>query len=277
MIQSREWIFLKLLLNTYFSAKQDVLKSLVPDDVFEKILSLPFSQKNPKLALSFVQEWCKNIHTSWFEDVLQTFSEPFQKYMENFLAKGAQDENLSKPINQFLCKYLYDHSKEKDLNILPRGLLTENPLSPLLDCSKKQLFEIVDLLAIFDLAEEVRYIVDKKILQGILQLLNEDQQKFLRSLLRAKSKLHMPQAFFQHLYSDEKKFLKALHKKGLQRLGCALSGYDQDFLWYFLHKLDVPRARYLETTIHSEAVPNTTHMIQLQIIQILQFLKSGSQ
>jgi len=277
MLQSREWIFLKLLLNTYFSAKQEVIKSLATEEVFEKISECSFTQKDPKLVLSSVQEWSKSIHKSWLEDVLKTFPDALKKYMENFLTTDLEKTQLSKAASQFLCKYLYEHSKEQDLNILPRGLLPENLLSPLLDSSRLQLLEIIDLLAMYDLAEEVRYIVDKKILQGILQLLKDNQQIFLRSLLRNKSKLQMPKAFFQHLYTDEKKFTKALHKKGLQRLGCALSGQNPDFLWYLLHTLDMPRARYLETVIHSEAVANTTYMIQLQIIQILQFLKSGSQ
>ena len=272
--------FFRLLVNKYFTGKSDSLSKLLPKEDADKLASCQTPLKSPQAVIFDAAQWISSCDPSWFLQTIQSLPEPLQKVYASIVheASGSQlpekaPRALSKPMQQFLLSYL--HSIWKNDEVLPKELLQTGELVSLLDLCKQELIEIIDLLSVYDLVDEVRHIVDKRVLQSISQLLTLHQQQYLRQCLRQKTKPHTPSFTLRELLKDPKKFPQALHNQGIKRFALALSGEKNDFVWHIVHTLDQSRGKLLEQEVRSAPVGHATKMAQLEILQILQFLKVG--
>ncbi len=271
-------IFLRLLLNKFYSGKPDSLLKIMPPEDAEKLSHIELLHKEPNLLLFVPKEWLGSMDGSWLMPTIEKLSKPLQEvYKRAFPAvfdKKAQNGAgiYNATIQDFLISYLHSVYTEKAPP--PKNLLPEWELTPLLAFSRQELLDLVDLIAIHDLVEEMRHIVDKKLLQSVLQYLTVEQQHYLRVLLRQKSRGQSTQLSVRELLKEGKKFPQLLHRFGLIRLATACSGASQDFLWHILHTFDLSRAKFLQNHIKKEEVPNQTQTARLQVQHILQFLKT---
>lgn len=276
--------FFRLLVNKYFTGKADLVAKLLPKEQSDALARFQTPLKTPELLLFDSDRWFKTADLSWFLPTIQTLEAPLQKLYGEIVpaeirtALGIPSQStskpLSEPVKQFLLGYL--HSKWHEVEPLPKELIHTGELLPLLDLRKNELLEIIDLLSIHDLVDEVRHIVDKRILQTISSLLTLPQQQYLRTCLRQKTKPHAPSFTLRELLKEPKKFHVLLHKTGLKRFALALNGENKEFMWHILHTLDVSRAAFLKQEVQSVATPHASKLAQLEILQILQFLKVGS-
>jgi hypothetical protein len=276
--------FFRLLVNKYFTGRADLVAKLLPKEQVEALARYQTPLKTPEVLLFNADRWFKTADLSWFLPTIQTFDAPLQRLYGEIIptqmrtALGITGENsqkpLSEPVKQFLLSYL--HSKWPEAEPLPKELIQTGELLPLLDLSKSELLEIIDLLSMHDLIDEVRHIVDKRVLQTISSLLTLPQQQYLRTCLRQKTKPHAPSFTLRELLKEPKKFPALLHKTGLKRFALALNGESKEFMWHIMHTLDVSRAAFLKQEVQSVATPHASKLAQLEILQILQFLKVGS-
>lgn len=283
MLEQKSYTFLRLLLNKYFTGKQDVLAKIMPKDEWETLAAIHVTQKDPSLVLFVPREWLSSIDSSWLKPVLEALPKPLQQaYLAAFprevgAALGLKEVSVqaqeapNSSLHDFLLSYLYKLWNDKEVN--PKEFLSTWELSSLLKMSRKELLEIIDLLAMYDLVEEMRQIVDKRLLQAVLQHLSQSQQHYLRLLLRQKSK-QKPMTLSVKELMKEGKFCQLLHKFGLQRLAIAFSGADEDFIWHILHTLDSNRANFLTSYLQKEEVAKETPAARLQVQHIIQFLKT---
>ena len=178
-------------------------------------------------------------------------------------------------ISALIIRSFYDTFLVYDpeaLSIMPKALMPSTDLDWMLSLSKHDLVELIDLMAMYDLADEVRHVVDRKLLQMIVGRLQQNLQRFLRSCMSQKTKLAMAPLHIEQIYKDEKQFHKILHKRGIQRLSIALSGQSVDFIWHILHTLDTGRGRLLKKQIQHDAQP-TTAPAKMQLMVALQYMK----
>lgn len=279
-------LFFKLLLNKYQPTKQDAVIQLLPEKIRNEIKNVaPVVASNPNILLGVTGDSLTHIHYSWLELAINTLKSPLKECVIAALPletreKLFQRAQLNAPtregeypecMKRFLLSFLYKAWTDK--NILPRELLPECSLSPLLNCTKAELVEIIDCLSMYDLAEEVRHIVDKKLIQAIIIDLTSTQQKFLKMCLHQKSKIALPPLNVLEAHRDRKAFTILVHKRGLKRLSIALSGLHTDFLWHIAHILDTGRGKILMSQYQGEEITTSTQITQLQVIQVLQFLK----
>ena len=253
-------IFLRLLLNKYFTGKPDTWASLMPQEDQEKLSTISLEQKEPNLMLFLPKRWLTSMDPSWILPIVEKLSKPLQEvYARAFpqIFGNATDAPLyNETIQEFLINYLHNTWTE-DVPV-PKELLPESEFSELLTFSRKELLELIDLLSMHDLVEEMRRIVDKRLLQSVLQYLTKEQQHYLRILLRQQSR-QVPSAIsISELLKEEKNFAKLLHKFGLKRLSLALSGASNECIWHLMHTLDVARAKFVENHVQKEEVPNHT-------------------
>lgn len=281
----QQQIFLRLLVNKYFPERLEQLAKIVPEKTFQEIKSHNFSEKCPECILFFVDTWLTSCHPSWLEPLISEMTLPLktvylscfpQPISDYFRAKEEYKDIPSaappaEPIRQFLLGFL--HRKWEENHPLPKELLQENELSSLLVISRQELLEVVDLLAVYDLVDEVRHIVDKKQLQLILNHLSIQQQHYLRLSLRQKTKSVGGAGVVRELMKEPARFSMQLHRRGLQRLAYGLCGMDRDFLWHIMHTFDMPRAKFMMQYVQPEVVPTTTSLVRQDVQQILQFLK----
>ncbi len=269
-------IFLRLLINRFNTDKPENLAKIAAAEDQDALSGPPIASSDPRLMLFLPQSWLSSIDSSWLKPCLEKMSKPLQEVYAKAFPKqfgtGETKSAYNETIQDFLLTYLHSVCSEKE--VTPKVLLPTWELSCLLDLSRSELLEIVDLLAMHDLVEEMRQIVDKKLLTAILQYLTPEQQQYLKHLLRQKSSKKPSSLSVRELLKEGKKFPQMLHKLGLQKLSFAISGASKDFCWHILHTLDLPRAKFLQNHIKEEEVPNQTPQALVQVQHIIQFLKT---
>ncbi|MCE5293900.1 MAG: hypothetical protein LLF94_04735 [Chlamydiales bacterium] len=278
--QNSGLIFLRLLLNKYFTGKPDTLSKILPKEDAESLHEIKLTSAEPNLMLFEPKEWLSSIDPTWLMPVVQKMQEPLQevykKAFPNVFGERSKElpaaSSYNDTVQDFLITYL--HTAWTENSCPPKALLPTWELTPLLDMSRSDILDIADLLAMYDLVEEMRHIVDKKLLQAVLQYLTTEQQHYLRILLRQKSRQMPTTLSVRELLKEGNKFPQRLHRLGLQRLSLALSGASDDFTWHILHTLDLSRAKFLQNNIKKEEVPNQTALALLQVQHIIQFLKT---
>lgn len=270
-------LFLRLLLNKFSTAKPEALAKVMPPEDAQALESHKLAHKDPNLMLFEPKEWLTSIDSSWLKPTVEKMAKPLQEvYARAFPRQFGDPKEPPAPYSDAMLEFLiyFLHSKWEEKKAPPKGLLPTWEMSHLLEMSRHEILEIVDLLAMYDLVEEMRHIVDKKLLQAVLQHLNTEQQHYLRVLLRQKSRQTPTSISVRELLKEGKKFPQMLHKLGLQRLAFALSGASDDFLWHIFHTLDLNRAKFLQNHIKKEEVPNQTPQALVQVQHIIHFLKT---
>jgi hypothetical protein len=268
-------IFLRLLLNKYFTGKPDALAKILPQEDADRLSAVQLPHRDPEALLFVPEKWLASYDSSWLKPAIEKLSKPLQEVYEKAFPKIFNKPDSSKynsTVQDFLIQYL--HQTWEQTEPPPKNLLPEWEMTPLLYQSREELLDIANLLAMHDLVEEMRQIVDKRLLQAVLQHLTSEQQHYLRVLLRQKSRIKPTGLSVKELLKEGNKFPQILHKFGLQRLAFALSGASDDFVWHILHTLDFARAKFLQNHIKKEEVPNQTPQALLQVQHIIHFLKT---
>jgi hypothetical protein len=218
----------------------------------------------------------EKVHWSWFLPTLKTYPEEEQKL---FLA--AVDSNTSKSLakelnllarpkgiseigRSYMRQILLDSLLGPNDRLLPPDFLPPSPLKSLLHLSKKELIQLIDRLALYDLSSEIRQIVETKILKKIYSLLSTEEMAFLK---RVGTTEPLPRMLISWDGTEEA-FRVALHKRGIARLGLALSGQNPDLIWYICHQLDIGRGTALFKHCAKEAIPGATDHAIKQIGEI---------
>lgn len=224
----------------------------------------------------------EKIHYSWLLKPLQSLPEGMLPYAIAALPT-AQGNNLSKMIDKplktiplpakfrfFFCNQL---ASLLDIDkILPLDYLPKTPLSMLADYSKNQLVELIDFLGLFDLAVDVRQIVDKKQLKLVYDCLSKKKQVFLRGALHQIDKLNPAKIGVESMFGDCKKLDTQIHRRGLIRLATGLSSQHPDLLWYISHILDTGRSNILAKYMKTNENPTLIAAMSAQIVNTSNFL-----
>lgn len=246
----------------------------MPD--IEALFPFPKSIVNPSL---FTQK----IHYSWIAELLKEYPQEikplflslFPPKMGQSLAEFLKISYNPRPQAHLGKLFLLAHLKEK---ILPEDLLAEElipfkPLSLLLNLTKNELVEVINLLGMFDIAGQIPKILDKNLLRTLYSLLKEKEQEFLKKCLKKSTKWQpLPLALAQ-LVQDKRKFKMTLHNRGLTRLAFAVSQEEKDYIWHLTHLLDTGRATKLEEQMQKIPAKNLNLYFQEQVFEAVQEIK----
>lgn len=223
----------------------------------------------------------EKVHWSWFLPTLKTYPESERKLflssLSSFAAKNlakalkisTYNEEMTEVARAFLRQILLQSLIGPEDRLLPMDYLPPSPLTPLLLLSKKDLIKLIDSLSIYDLAAELRQIVETKILKKIYSFLSEEERKLLKSVSAQKEQFTLTRMGLDRWDGTEESFRTLLHRRGLTRLGAALSGQDPDFNWYICHQLDIGRGNALFKLCAKEATHGVSDAIQKQIVELL--------
>jgi hypothetical protein len=270
---------LKAFLSRCPAKKRKALEQFLSPKIQQKIETIPSFPQKEEAAREISLE---DIHWSWFIPTLKTYSVREQKL---FLSALSPDmcEHLARELELasipkedlkdrgavFLKQTLLSHLIGHQNRLLPPEYLPISPLKPLLSLTKKQLVRLIDFLSLYDLAAELRQIVETKILKKIYSLLSEEQKKFLKIAMVHKEPFSLPRLKFDKWDGSEDTFHLLLHKRGLARLGAALSTQDPDLAWYVCHQLDIGRGNALFKLCAQEMAPDVADEIVRQIEELL--------
>jgi hypothetical protein len=224
------------------------------------------------------------IHWSWFLQTLKTYPLRDQKLFLSALDPHAAQqlkaslniktppEPLTEMGKTFLQEQLSISLTEEQ--ILPAPFLPASPLNVLVSLGKKELIRLINLLSLYDLSAELRQIVETKILKKIYSFLSKEHQAFLKTISAQVSETHLfPRMGLDRNWDGTKESLEVLlHRRGLVRLGVALSGSHPDLIWTICHHLDIGRGGSLFKLCGKEPVPGISEIATQQVMECLHVL-----
>lgn len=279
-MKQRGWAILKTLLNRYDPDAQKSLLQFLAPDMRQKIAENEVRTSNILPLLYQYQDTLEKMHYSWLKPFIDELPEALVPYFVNsltqeqtagFKSHAIPTLHLSHSVKLFfqnrLCSFIDVENRQ------PFEFLPVNELTPLGLLSKAELMDICDFLGLYDLASEVRQIVNKTYLKNIYTCLSPKQFHYLKACLHQKEKLTTPPLGIDPSKQDCPKLKKLVHRRGLVRLGKAFCGLHKDFVWYVAHILDTGRGKILLDQYHPKPVA-VTSFLQLQVINVMNFLKS---
>lgn len=283
-MQRKSAIMLRVMMNRYHQGAPSVfLEGLSKEDA-QLVLDQEITSTDASQIIIRPNELLGGqIHYSWLQPVIETFSPSMQPLLISALpneysqplTKLMNQPKLPKPMplarNFLLLALCRKFSKRA---VMPMQFLPETALSALITLTKSELLELIDYLGLYDLAEEIRHIVDKVLLNSIYACLSAKKQHYLRICLHQKEKLKAAAKIgLVNWKGDAAQLARLLHRRGLLRLSYALSGQPRDFVWHLAHRLDVGRGHILGKSYSDKEIPGVSPYLAQQVINTLNFLK----
>lgn len=275
-------LVLKAFLSKLPPERKGALEKFLPEKERLRLEELP-SFAEGVTAEGFTNGGMLNhVHWSWFLPTLKTYPEREQIFFLSSLnptwaeslahelgIKNPREE-ISETARGFFSQILLNSLVGPKDQLLPIDYLPPSPLKRLLRLSKKELTKLIDFLALYDLAVEMRQIVETKILKKIYSFLSEDERKVLKQIMaHQKEPFSIARMGLDRWDGEEESLRHLLHRRGLARFAVALSGQDPDFIWYICHQLDIGRGNALFKMCAKEPTPGLSEAIIRQIEEIL--------
>ncbi|MES2272920.1 MAG: hypothetical protein V4487_01865 [Chlamydiota bacterium] len=272
---------LKAFLSRCPEEKKRALERFLPERMRIRLDELPtFSEEITADGFSN-GSMLEHVHWSWFLPTLKAYppkeQKPFLSALSPYAAENLahaleisdSSEEMSELGKSYLRQILINSLVGSEDRLLPLDYLPPSPLKGLLRLSKKELIKLINFLSLYDLAGELRQIVETKILKKIYSFLSEDEKKILKNAMAHKESFLFPRMNLDRWDGSKESFRLLLHRRGLVRLGAALSGQDPDFIWYICHQLDIGRGNALFKLCAKEAVPGISDAVIRQIEELL--------
>ena len=240
-------------------AKADDLAQFLPEHL---LLDSPHHQDIPLQSLSFNMRWLATVHPSWvsvamkeFPSAVQSqllawFPHPLTQDLLPFLEAGIVP--ASKRCSPFGAFYLLDLLSKK---IRPPGITEEiflpvSPFNAMLYYSGPTKMALINCLGLYALAQEMRNVVDRVVIDRVQRMLSETERTFLKYCKTHPIKNLDPTAFLAS-WEEDSALRHFIHVQGLRFLARSLAKEDSSFLWYFIRRLDVGRGYIFEKALQS--------------------------
>jgi hypothetical protein len=279
--EAKEWV-LKAILTRYPAATRDALERFLPESERKRLLDLPSSKVDTEADEPPLLE---RVHWSWLLPHFESMNVKEQKIFLSALPQTLKENlarelkikpsthEMSRVVVDFVLGELSKSLAGDPVQLLPVYFLPESPLKQLLHLKKPELILLIDLLSMNDLAASLRQIVETKILKKIYSFLSEEEKRSLKKAALAKQPFSTTRFSLEKWDGKEESFRLGLHKKGLARLGAALSAEHPDFIWYVCHELDIGRGKSLMKLAKVEASKTAAHATRVQVEEALREMK----
>lgn len=283
-MHDKGWLLLRTMLNRFHPKGIDPILKLLPQEDAQNVKRQQVTENAYTAILSSPSEWISRIHYSWLQPAFEKENSIYQNFFFSLLPES-QSKALSKLLNinisqrfsfspiikQYFTQIFYQ--KLELTSILPIEFLPDSPLNSLLKWNKSEIVQLIDFLGLHDLAEEIRFIVDKKKIKVLYEMLTPKKQEYLKFCLGEKEQLSAPRLGLDKWIGPIDKLEGLLHKRGLARLSKAIENQHPDFKWYLTHILDIGRGKLLQTTPTGKENPTVVNILIQQVIMTMNFLK----
>jgi len=275
-MDNRSGIMLKSLLEHYRPGRENALLQFLPRGQAQLIEALPGGAPVVALPSLMVRKVLAKVHYTWLFPLFLEWEKKTYPLMFALLSKTQaaglarllnvplQIGVVSRAVKQLLNRYLAE--KLGAGTLLPIEYLPLSPLNGLLTLTKPQLLQTIHLLGIFDLALEMKRVVDKELLDRVYQSLSPLESAYLKLCLRRSQPVHsQSKADLLSCIDDKKVFTSRLHKLGLSRFAMGLATENENLRWYLLHRLDRGRGQEIANRIDQakEVVSLKEYKVQL--------------
>lgn len=287
-MEAKAWIMLRVLLNHFHRTNAPALLKFLPQEEARIVQSLEVQSDDVAAALIHPKELLARIHYSWLLPAIQTLPsvlhEPLCRSLSEQQALNLKpllgisyDDTVQAPASHaqtFLLSQL--SSLVTPSTLLPLAFLPDTSLSFLANLEKSKLVEVIDFLGVHDLAEGLRYIIDKNFLKQLFDCLSERKRQFLKLCLHQQEKVIATRLDLVNWDGTCEKLDNLLHRRGLFRLGKALCGQHGDLLWYITHTLDSGRGQIILKHFSPNMTPGITTALVGQVHNVMKFIEQKS-
>ena len=272
-----------MFLEKYDNEKK-LLKYLTDSEI-KKINSLPPFLKKTDIFFFIKDSIIDNVHYSWFIPLLNIYSSheaslflsalkpSYKKHLKILLNLEDIKDELQPILKKFLRSVLLRSLIKKEDSLLPIECLFNSKLNILLTLMKKELIKLINFLSMYDLAKELKYVVDQKKIKKIYSYLKNYEKAFLKTILHNTEQFSSKRMMIEKYADNKNKLRNLLHIRGLMRLSIALSGESIDMIWYVCHYLDIGRGNYIFKECKKDKIPNVSDIITAQILKIIKIFK----
>ena len=253
-METQQGIFLQALIERFPNSQLRSVLETAPESIVSRFRALPErAGVAPETVWTAPRVLLLSIHPSWHEEIVERCPKVLRTKLRSIL-NDAQGRPLNEmgPLTLFFLDYLV--SQWTDKNVQGVEAIDETPLRWLADCDEQLIENIAELLAVHDVVDVLRRIVDKKILQKILRPFSSLQQRYLRTLLRRPiSSISLNKELLALIQDDPEKAKKRLLRRGQEMFGQALKGAPSLLVWHVLHHLPQKQAQAIMKIIDSPA------------------------
>ena len=278
-------IIFKAFLDSCDPEKKESLLSFLPASELEVLEHLSPPLRDVSGGIDRDDTLLDSFHTSWFQPFLRSLAtNDLALVLASF--SSAQCEQLSKDLGfsntlpsltpsarAYIRSSLFSELKKDRLPLLPLECLPANPFNTLLSFSYAQKLQLIDLLSMYDLADEKKSIIEKTKLALITQILSKDELTLLNKLSKIKDLLKFKKMNLNHWDGNPETLRTLLRQRGINRLSKATFGSDPSFQWYLSHQLDLTSA-HLYKKLHT-SLENTeaTKSLSEQVLSLMEIFK----
>lgn len=276
-MRPKEGIVLKAFAERYHPGA-DLLRFLTPEEQ-GSLQQVPKPESVQFGSSIDIEKWIQFIHYSWFVHALEKLPKenadflcslfPFDDDKRLRLALKLPQERRTS--SGFIKPFFLNGLKKQveDNTVYPYEQLPHSEMNAILRLNHKQLIHMIDLLGIYDLAAELRQIVDRALLGRIYSALSQEQLQFLHYCTKQSMKWVPPPLGITHWDGNKKAFNNLLHQRGLIRLARGVLSEEYSLRWYLTHKLDQARGRALEKLFSVKQEPSMTVFFKNQVLHLI--------
>lgn len=279
-------VFFKVLLNSKSDMSRGEISAAdlqpFPKEAAEAVLAVSVKSKDLAPLLQEKSRCLEQWHYSWVYKLLEPLdittkercllllSDDQRSRVAELLNISVKNRSLS-PLELKFYRYLV-FPKLNCGDVLPIEYLPQSSINKLLHLKKSELLSVLDFLGLYDLAQEMKHIVANKVIKELYAALNPMQQNFLRQCMHAKDNVIAPHLHLDQWKGDRKILMRIVHRRGISRLGLALSGQHSDLVWHISRQLDIGRGQLLEKCVQPAKVPALSEAVRLQVENVLNTL-----
>jgi len=237
-MNTKSSMVMRVLINHFHGGNHPTLSSL-PENEADEVQRLDIDASDVSIATRQPWQIVEKIHYSWFLEPLKKVPESLVPYVIASLPDNHRDKmarefgmielpELSTPMKHLLMDRMYEYMPIR--GHLPLAFIPKQPLSDLLSLTKPQLLDVIDCLGVFDVAGELKQIVDRQQLRKLVDSLSKAQQGFLKIVIHDRDRWSPSKLGLDQWGGDVKRLRRALHVRGLMRLSKALKEHHPDLL-----------------------------------------------
>lgn len=278
-MNKRACVIFKVLMNRYQTSDPRSFLSILPLEEAKSVSSQKIFSHDLSPIVGQPCTVMKKIHYSWLQPLIALFPDSLKGVVIASLTHEqmtgfhlASVPLVSSCVKNFLLSRLYDLLEMN--HHLPIEYLPQSELNALALLKKQDLMGLIDLLGLYDLASEVRKIVDSNQLKNVFACLSAKQAHYLKACMNQKDQLTVQKLGFDFAKQDCSLLMKGVHKRGIVRLSRALYGEHEDLVWHIAHILDSGRGNILLKEHASSVLSKVTEVLKQQVMTTLNFLKT---
>ena len=241
---------MKKFLGMHTEEKRERLLSYLGRTGFENYQKVPKLQDSPLEDLSLL-ELLGKIHPSHFIEIFSKIPQENKIVYISALPPHVRKEvatslhitdslyEYDKKFQEVICNEIMQLLTDGKEAMLPLSYIPEDPLLFLAKSDSIELSTLCCFLGLFDLFDEIKHVINGKLLVKLEDALSDDELRLLRNIEGWRSdKISFEEIGLERWNGDTAILRSVIKERGINRLAKALMASPGDLVWFVEHLMD---------------------------------------